>query len=70
MFYRACHQAAIRHHGMRVGFIHMPALPDMVATRPGQPSMSLATIIAGLTAAIIAVRDTTTDLRVAEGATH
>ena len=70
VFYRACHQAAIRHHGMRVGFIHMPALPDMVATRPGQPSMSLATIIAGLTAAIIAVRDTTTDLRVAEGATH
>jgi pyroglutamyl-peptidase len=53
---------------MRVGFLHMPWLPEQVAETPGAPSMALASIIAALRAAIIAARDTAADLRVADGA--
>jgi pyroglutamyl-peptidase len=68
VFYRACHLAATEFPWMRVGFLHMPWLPEQVAETPGAPSMALASIIAALRAAIIAARDTAADLRVADGA--
>jgi pyroglutamyl-peptidase len=68
VFYCACHLAAREFPTMRAGFVHLPWLPEQVADRPGEPSMALATIVAGLRAAIAAVRDTGQDLRIAEGA--
>ena len=55
---------------MRGGFIHVPALPEQAARNPGQASMALDTIVAGLKVAVETVRDVTADLRVSEGQTH
>jgi pyroglutamyl-peptidase len=70
VFYLARHLAETAHPGLRAGFIHVPCLPAQAAQRPGTPSMALATIVAGLRAAVEAVRDTVSDLRVSEGAEH
>ena len=68
VFYRARHLAATELPSMRVGFIHMPWLPDQAATRPGEPSMALETILLGLRAAIEATRETGPDLAIGAGA--
>ncbi len=62
VFYRACHLAATEHR-MRAGFIHLPWLPDQ-----GAPSLPLSALVVALRAAIVAARDTATDLAVAAGA--
>ncbi|MBN9508088.1 MAG: pyroglutamyl-peptidase I [Alphaproteobacteria bacterium] len=67
IFYRACHLAATAYPGLRVGFLHLPYLPEQVAGRPGVPSMGRATLLRGLAAAICAARDHAADLAVAEG---
>jgi len=67
VFYLASHFAAQDAPGLRVGFVHMPWLPEQAAGHPGQPSMALASIVAGLRAAIAAC-DAAEDLHVAEGA--
>ncbi len=59
IFYLARHLAETHDRGMRAGFIHVP----------GPANMKLASVVTGLRAALETVRDTTTDLRVAEGAT-
>ena len=41
--------------GKKSGFIHIPYLPEQVINKPGQPSMSLDTIVEGLIAAIEAI---------------
>ena len=66
-FYLLCHLAAIRHPAMRAGLLHVPPLPQQAACNPGQSSMALETIVAGLKIAIETVRDISTDLRVSEG---
>jgi pyroglutamyl-peptidase len=68
IFYRACHIAATERPRMRVGFVHVPWLPEQAADRKGEPSMALATMVAGLRAAIEATRDTAQDARIAAGA--
>jgi pyroglutamyl-peptidase len=68
IFYRACHLAATARPGLRAGFLHLPWLPEQAAEHPGEPSMALPTLLAGLRAALLAVRDTGADLIVAEGA--
>jgi pyroglutamyl-peptidase len=68
IFYHACHLAATQLPAMRVGFIHVPRLPDDAAAQGAAPSLSLAAILTGLRAAIVAARDTTRDLLVADGA--
>ena len=68
VFYQACHLAEAEAAGMRVGFLHVPWLPEQAADHPGEPSMALASLVAGLRAAIEATRDTAADLRVAAGA--
>jgi pyroglutamyl-peptidase len=69
VFYHACHIAATARPGMRVGFLHLPFLPEQVRDRPEAPSMALATQRAGLRAALAALRETEADLHVAEAAT-
>ncbi len=66
-FFRAAHLAATSRPGMRAGFIHLPYLPQQAAAHRNAPSMALATMLAGLRAAIAAL-PATADLRVAEGA--
>jgi pyroglutamyl-peptidase len=68
IFYRACHLAATERPSMRAGFLHVPWLPEQAAEHPGEPSMALSDIVAGVRAAIEATRDTEADLRVAAGA--
>lgn len=70
VFYLARHLAETAFPGMRAGFIHVPALPEQAARSPGQCSMALETIVAGLKAAVETVRTLQTDLRVSEGQTH
>ncbi len=67
VFYLVRHLAETAFPGMRAGFIHVPALPEQAARNPGQCSMALETIVAGLTAAIETVNAVETDLRVSEG---
>ena len=68
--YGALHIAATERRGMRAGFIHVPYLPEQAARHPGACSMGLEVLVRGLRAAIEAVRDVRTDLRIAAGATH
>ena len=67
VFFRAAHLAATSRPGMRAGFIHLPYLPQQAAAHRNAPSMALATMLAGLRAAIAAL-PATADLRVTEGA--
>jgi pyroglutamyl-peptidase len=72
VFYLACHLAATERAGLRVGFLHLPLLPEQAVAHPGQPSMAFPTLLLGLRAALEAVRDHASepggDLRAAEGA--
>jgi pyroglutamyl-peptidase len=62
VFYQGCHIAATVRPGMRVGFLHLPWLPEQ-----GTPGMALADMLTGIRAALAALRDTAADLAVAEG---
>jgi pyroglutamyl-peptidase len=68
IFYLASHIAATELPGLRTGFIHLPWLPRQVADLPGQPSLPLASVVAGLRAAIVAAVATAEDIPVAGGA--
>jgi pyroglutamyl-peptidase len=57
--------------GVRGGFIHVPFVPEQVASAaPGAPSASLDTIVSGLRIAITTSLGTKRDLRASGGATH
>jgi pyroglutamyl-peptidase len=70
VFYAACHIAATERPGMRVGFIHVPFLPEQAARRGAVASMCHDQIISALRIAVAIVRDREADLVIAEGATH
>jgi pyroglutamyl-peptidase len=55
---------------MRAGFIHIPYLPEQILRNPGQPSMAVETVVAGLVKAIEIACSRTDDIAVADGATH
>ena len=55
---------------MQFGFIHVPFIPEQVTHKPGQPSMSLESIVKGLEAAIAVIDGTEEDLNIALGETH
>lgn len=52
------------------GFIHIPYLPEQAAKHPGEPSMSVNTVLNALELTIAIALHTEQDLRIAEGATH
>ncbi|HXW19632.1 MAG TPA: pyroglutamyl-peptidase I [Roseiarcus sp.] len=52
VFFGACHLREHRHKAMKVGFIHVPYLPEQGAGHPGAPTMTVQTIVAGLKIAI------------------
>ncbi len=67
IFYLASHIAATSHTGLAVGFLHLPWLPEQVASKPGEPSMALTSLMTGLHAAIAAALRHGADLALAEG---
>lgn len=55
---------------IKFGFIHVPFIPEQVVHKVNQPSMSLDTIVKGLTAAIEVAFDSDEDIKIALGSTH
>lgn len=55
VLYTVLHHIAVNGLPMRAGFIHVPALPEQAAARPSTPSMSLETMLIGVSAAIRAL---------------
>ena len=45
------------------GFIHIPFLPEQVISKPNMPSMSVDTVVEGLTAAIEAIVKNDEDIK-------
>lgn len=54
----------------RGGFVHIPFVDEQIEHRPGQPSMPLDAIVAGLRIAIDTALRTRRDRRIVGGATH
>lgn len=52
VLYCALHEAAIHFPTMKVGFIHVPALPEQVVEQPSMASMSLDAMLKGARAAL------------------
>lgn len=72
IFYQVQYMRTKEFPKLKAGFIHIPFLPEQVITRPNQPSMALADIVKGLTAAIGAIveRDGQNDIKAVEGQNH
>lgn len=68
--YGVCHMLAAKYPGKRSGFIHIPFLPQQVIDKKNMPSMSQDVLVEGIEAAIEAIVDTPTDIKVMGGATH
>ncbi|TWI54813.1 pyroglutamyl-peptidase [Pseudomonas duriflava] len=61
VFYGLMHRLAGTN--VRAGFIHIPYLPEQAARHPGQPSLALDTVVAGLELALRTAIATGKDLR-------
>ncbi|MEO7917554.1 MAG: pyroglutamyl-peptidase I [Dokdonella sp.] len=57
-------------NGARGGFIHVPWLPEQATCHPGQPSMALETMVAGVRLAIRTCLAHDDDIELAAGSTH
>lgn len=68
--YGVRHLIETKYPGKKSGFIHIPFLPQQVIDKKNMPSMSLNTIVTGLTAAIEAIVETKEDIKVTGGTTH
>ena len=70
IFYGLSHYIATRRPELRGGFVHVPYLPEMAAAHPGQPSMALDTLVAGVRLLIATALEVRTDIRVVGGAVN
>ncbi len=68
LIYGVLHHIAISNASTRAGFIHVPYLEAQVLDKPDMASMSLATMIIGAKAAIMAAIKYKTDLKLSGGA--
>ncbi len=68
VFFTLAHLIAREHAGARGGFMHVPWLPQQAAHQPGQPSMALDTMIAGVRMALECAITTRHDARLVGGA--
>ena len=68
LIYGVLHHIATLRSSARAGFIHVPYLESQVLDKPGIASMSLATMIAGAKATIMAAIKNKTDLKLSGGA--
>lgn len=69
VFYGLCHLAQAR-PGLRVGFIHIPLLPEQAVRFPGTPSMSLEAVVRALRVAVETALLSAEDLHVPAGSLH
>lgn len=67
VFFGLAHLIVQQNIGARGGFVHVPWLPEQAAQHVGQPSMSLATMVDGIRAAIECAITTPNDIAVAGG---
>lgn len=72
IMYQSLYLADKQYPGMKAGFMHIPFLPEQVLDKPGQPSMSLDTIVHGIEAAIEAIVEyhDKDDIKAVGGKTH
>ncbi|SFB98051.1 pyroglutamyl-peptidase [Polaromonas sp. OV174] len=70
IFYALMHRLAQAGGGVRGGFIHVPALPALAASRPGMPSMALETQVKGIQLAIQTALEVREDVRETGGQLH
>ena len=68
ILYQLGYLQATRFSNIRFGFIHVPYVPEQVTDKPNQQSMSLETMVKGLTAAIRVIDQQ--DEKIALGETH
>ena len=68
LIYGVLHHIATTKSSARAGFIHVPYLESQVLDKPGIASMSLATMIAGAKATIMAAIKNKTNLKLSGGA--
>lgn len=68
LMFGVLHHLAVAGSPARVGFIHVPSLPEQVIDRPGVPAMVASDITRGLEAAIRAIVECAEDLDVPAGA--
>jgi pyroglutamyl-peptidase len=67
LMYGVLHYLAASGSAARAGFIHVPYAEAQVVDKPGQPSMSVATMARGVEAAIAAALRHTADIKAGEG---
>ena len=71
LMYGVLYHIAKRYPNVRGGFLHVPFIPSQAARHPVPvPSMSKQDIARGIEAAITAIAENDTDIRIAEGKTH
>ncbi|WP_394779387.1 pyroglutamyl-peptidase I [Undibacterium sp.] len=70
IFYGLSHLVATQFPSVRGGFVHIPYLPEQAARQPGAASMSLDTIVAGLTLVLQTTIAVTHDIKRQGGQTH
>lgn len=67
LIYGVMHHIACRGYATRAGFIHVPFMESQILERPGAAALSLATMIGGAKAAIMAAVRNKTDLKLVGG---
>jgi pyroglutamyl-peptidase len=67
LMYGVLHFIAARGHAARAGFIHVPYAEEQVLDKPGVASMSVASMVKAVEAAVAAALMHSTDIAVAEG---
>lgn len=63
VLYGLMHTLAVEGNKRRGGFIHIPYLPEQAARIPGQPSMAVETVVAGLKIALETAITTLNDVK-------
>ncbi len=67
LIYGVLHYIAASGLEARAGFIHVPYADSQVVDKAGLPSMSVAAMVRGIEAALVAALENATDLKVSEG---
>jgi pyroglutamyl-peptidase len=69
LFYGLMHQAALRNHRLRGGFLHIPYLPQQAVRHAGAPSMAIEHIVQAIEIILATSAEQSDDLVLAEDAT-
>jgi len=70
LMYAACHYAALYHPKLKVGFVHIPFVPEQTTNQPTMPSMSCTNIMTGLESFIKTTMTVDQDVKITGGTEH